>query len=229
MNQSPRPDWKPGDRIASPVESWESIDPTEVDAHTMYKLIIGSVVPRPIAFVSTCSANGVGNLAPYSFFNGLSSNPPCVMISVGVSREGGQQKDTLRNILETKEFVVNSANEWMIEAVVHCAANYPYGVDEMKKVGLTPLPSQRVNPSRVKEAAVQLECRLYDTMQIGDGSPGSSTVVVGEIVMAHVFSDAYLQGRIDFDKIKSVARLGGFGYGKVTDLFDIPVPRVSDK
>jgi flavin reductase (DIM6/NTAB) family NADH-FMN oxidoreductase RutF len=192
----------------------------------MYKIIIGAVVPRPIAFVSTCNSAGVGNLAPYSFFNGLSSKPACVMISVGVSRSDGTQKDTLRNILETEQFVINSANEWMIESVVHCAGNYPYGVDEMQEVGLTPLDSMVVQPKRVKESAVQLECQLYNTMQIGDGSPGSSTLVVGQIVMAHVYSEAYSNGRIDFEKIKSVARLGGFGYGLVTELFDIPVPVV---
>ncbi len=220
--------WKPGDTIDSPVSKMVEIDPAQAAPRDMYKLIIGAVVPRPIAFISTMDESGVGNLAPYSFFNGVSSNPPCLAFSVGVPRPGAE-KDTLRNVQETGEFVVNSANEWMIEAVVHCAADFPSETDEMESVGLTPLPSKLVRPRRVRESAVQLECKLHKAVPIGDGSPGSSTLVIGEIVLAHVSKHCYSDGRIDFEKYRAIGRLGGFGYGKVGEIFEIEVPKVTEK
>src|SRR5690606_18907086 len=108
-----------------------TVDPKEIAAVDMYKLIIGAVVPRPIAFVSTASSEGVVNLAPFSFFNGISSNPPCLVISIGMPATG-VPKDTLRNIKETGEFVINSSNEWLVEALVHTAGAYPHGVNEME-------------------------------------------------------------------------------------------------
>ncbi|MCB0351865.1 MAG: flavin reductase family protein [Bdellovibrionales bacterium] len=222
---SPNPSWKPGDTVESPVGEMVEIDPASVSATDMYKLIIGSIVPRPIAFVSTQSPDGQDNLAPYSFFNGVSSNPPCLMISVGTPRPDFQ-KDTLRNIEATNEFVVNSANEWLIEPLVHSAGEFPYGVSEMSEVGLTPLDSVKVGPKRVKESAVQMECRLLKTVQIGDGSPGSSTVVFGEIVFVHVDKNCYKDGKIIFDNYRNIGRLGGFGYGKISETFEIPVPKI---
>jgi flavin reductase (DIM6/NTAB) family NADH-FMN oxidoreductase RutF len=201
------------------------VDISAISQRDAYKLLIGAVVPRPIAFVSTVNKNGVGNLAPFSFFNGVGSNPLCVMLSIS-RKEGGEKKDTLRNIEETKQFVVNSANEWLIEPLVHCAGAYPYGVDEMALVGLTPEPSTKVKPPRVKESAVQFECELYKSVEIGDGSPGSTTVVFGKVLHAHVHSTIYKDGRIDFSKYRTVGRLGGFSYGRIAETFDIPVPNV---
>ena len=222
---SPNPTWKPGDKIETPAGQMLTVDPSVIPARDMYKLIIGAVVPRPIAFVSTIGKDGTGNLAPYSFFNGVSSNPPCLMISVSY-KEDRSKKDTLRNIEETGQFVVNSANEWLIEPLVHCAGAYPYGVDEMSLVGLTPEPSTRVRPPRVKESAVAFECETYKTVEIGDGSPGSTTIIFGKIVFVHAHSSVYKNGRIDFSAYRPVGRLGGFGYGKITETFDIPVPIV---
>ncbi|NDC37807.1 MAG: flavin reductase family protein [Proteobacteria bacterium] len=141
-------------------------------------------------------------------------------------KSSGEIKDTLRNIQETKQFVVNSANEWLIEPLVHCAASYPYGVSEFEKVGLTAQPSVKVAPPRVKEAAVQFECELYKLVDIGDGSPGSTVVVFGRIVLAHIDKQAYQNGRVDYSRIAPIARLGGVSYAKVKDLFDLPVPPV---
>ncbi|MBN8548675.1 MAG: flavin reductase family protein [Deltaproteobacteria bacterium] len=222
---SPNPQWKPGDTVEAPPGKTIELDPTKIPAKEIYKLIIGSIVPRPIAFVSTISAGGVTNLAPFSFFNGVSSNPPCVMISIS-NKEDGSKKDTLRNIEETKQFVVNSANEWLAEPLVHTAASFPYGVDEMSVVGLTAEPSLKVKPPRVKESAFQMECELYKTVEIGDGSAGSTTVIFGKILFMHAHESVYKDGRILFSEYKAIGRLGGFSYGRVTETFDIPVPRV---
>ncbi|MCO6429438.1 MAG: flavin reductase family protein [Deltaproteobacteria bacterium] len=222
---SPNPDWKPGQKIEAPGGDLISFSPAEKDVASIYKFLIGSVVPRPIAFVSTISKDGVSNLAPFSFFNALSSNPPCVMISIS-ARPGGEYKDTLRNIEETKEFVVNSANRWLLEPLVHCAAEYPYGVSEFEKAGLTAIASEKVKPQRVKESAVQLECELYQTVKIGDGSPGSSTLVIGKIVMFHVLDRIYQDGKINLEELKPIARLGGVNYCSVGEIFGIPIPKV---
>lgn len=200
-----------------------SIDPSQSDSKSVYKILIGAIVPRPIAFVTTLNPEGKGNLAPFSFFNGVSSKPPAVMIAI-TRKKDGSKKDTLINIEATREFVVNSANEWLIEPLNQCSAEFPYGVDEMVKVGLTPLPSKKVRPHRVKEAAIHLECKLYDTLEVGDGSEGSSTIVVGTIVMAHVASTAYKNGRIMIDELKPISRLGGLSYGHTSDIFDLPRP-----
>ncbi|MCB0334104.1 MAG: flavin reductase family protein, partial [Bdellovibrionales bacterium] len=153
---SPQPNWKPGTKITPPFSSLTEVDIRELPQKERYKFLIGAIVPRPIAFVSTVSASGVVNVAPFSFFSGVSSNPPSVVFSVGTPPDG-RQKDTLRNIKETKEFVINSANEWMIEAVVHCAGDFAEDIDEMKEAGLTPLPSQKISPPRVAESAMQME------------------------------------------------------------------------
>lgn len=223
---TPNPAWKPGDKINSPVDEMISISPEEISQPEMYKLIIGSVVPRPIAFVSTCSADGRGNLAPFSFFNGVSSNPPCLVFSVAArSSTGG--KDTLRNIQETGQFVVNSANAWLTEPLVYTAADYPFGVDEMQEVGLTPLPSLKVAPARVKESAVHFECVLYKLVEIGDGAPGSAHLVIGRIVHVHIDKSAYKDGKVLLERIQPLARLGGADYGLIGPKFNLPVPKIS--
>ncbi|WKZ57562.1 MAG: flavin reductase family protein [Bdellovibrionota bacterium] len=223
---SPNPNWKPGQTVKSPVSEMVTLDADKLSPPELYKLIIGAVVPRPIAFVSTCNSQGQVNLAPFSFFTGVSSNPPCLVFSVAV-RPNGAGKDTLRNVQETGQFVVNSANEWLAEPLVHTAADFPYGVNEMEQAGLTPIASVKVRPPRVKESAVQFECEVYKTMPIGDGSPGSATLVVGRIVCAHVHKAAYDNGRIILQELRPVARLGGIGYCLVGNTFELPVPKIS--
>ena len=224
---SPQPNWKPGTKITPPFSSLTEVDIRELPQKERYKFLIGAIVPRPIAFVSTVSASGVVNVAPFSFFSGVSSNPPSVVFSVGTPPDG-RQKDTLRNIRETKEFVINSANEWMIEAVVHCAGDFAEDIDEMKEAGLTPLPSQKISPPRVAESAMQMECVLSQTVPIGNGGPGSSTLVIGEIVYAHIATECFQKGRIDFSKYRTVGRLGGLSYGLIGETFTLAVPKVGE-
>ncbi|OFZ18527.1 MAG: hypothetical protein A2X94_00755 [Bdellovibrionales bacterium GWB1_55_8] len=191
----------------------------------IYKLLIGAIVPRPIAFISTVSPEGKGNLAPFSFFNGVSSDPPCIMVAITRKPDGGK-KDTLRNIEATRQFVVNSVSEWMAEPMNYCSADFPYEVDEMEQVGLTPIPSLTVKPPRVKESPIHLECELYNTMEVGDGRPGSSTIVVGRIVTMHIHERAYDNGRIRIEELRPLSRLAGFSYGKTSGIFDIPRPKL---
>ncbi len=223
------------------VNSFTAVDPLSVPSSEIYRLMIGAIVPRPIAFVSSCSAAGIGNLAPFSFFNGVASNPPTLMVSI-TRKSDGSKKDTLRNIEATRQFVVNVVDEGMVEPMNQCSAEYPYGVDEMEKVGLLGVPSTRVKPLRVERSPVQFECELYNTMEVGDGSAGSATIVVGRIVWVHVRSDLLEQtashgqririGAADSpdDKsgasLKPLARLGGVSYGKLGEVFDLPRPKV---
>ena len=190
----------------------------------IYKLLIGTVVPRPIAFVSTVNADGVVNLAPFSAFNFVCSNPPTLIFSITPTPEGNT-KDTLRNIEANGEFVVNSANEWIAEPLVHCAAAYPFGTSELEKCGLTAVPSQKVRPPRVKECAAQFECVLHSTIKIGDGTPGSATIVIGRIVLFHYAEGVLVEGKINIEKLKPIARLGGTNYTNLRDIFSLEIPK----
>lgn len=223
-----------------------SLDVTAMSPLDVYKLMIGCIVPRPIAFVSTMaeideaqdpsgkraigSKRTVHNLAPYSFFNGVCSSPPCLMFSV-TRKPDGSKKDTLVNVEITKEFVVNTVAEWMIEAVNYCSGEFSYGVSEMQKAGLTPVPSLKVKPFRCKESPVQFECVLHDMLQVGEGF-GSGTIIVGRIVQLHIHQQAYKDGKVLLEEIKPASRLAGIDYGKTTEYFGLkrPTPdEVSEK
>src|SRR5690242_4759970 len=176
------------------------IDPKEHNHADIYKLMIGSIVPRPIAFVPTIGADGVRNLAPFSFFNGVCSNPPSILFCT-VVRKDGQPKDTLVNVEATREYVVNIVAEEFAEQMNLCSADYPPEVDEFEISGLTAAPSDLVRPPRVKESPVSMECRLLQVVRIGDGAPGSGAVVIGEIVRFHLLDGLMTQFRIDPDKL----------------------------
>lgn len=225
MPPSPNPSWKPGAKISTPFTDWVTIDPATLKIPDLYRLLVDAIVPRPIAFVTSISASGAINLAPFSYFNGVSSNPPTLVFSV-TYKPDGTKKDTLRNIEETKEFVVNSVAKWMVEPMHQCSAEYPYGVNELEKVGLTSISSSKVKVPRVKESPIQLECELFKTVEIGAAAPGAATLVIGKILCLHISTDAYQDGRILIDKIAPIARLGGTSYGQVSGVFDIPRPKL---
>ncbi len=202
-----------------------TIDPAQNSNQDNYKLIIGSILPRPIAFVSTCSADGQLNLAPFSFFNGVCSNPPTVLFCPMVRGSDGGKKDTLRNIEETGEFVVNVVNEDIVVPMNQTAAEYPYGVDEFEQSGLTPAPSVVVKPPRVLESPLSMECKLQQVIYVGDGSVGSGSVVLGTVVRFHIREDLYSNGRIDTARLKPVARLAGSAYCPVREAFELERPK----
>lgn len=218
------PSWKPGDPIPSPVGEMVTLDVGALDPAQIYRLLIGVVVPRPIAFVSTISPEGVSNLAPFSWFNAVSADPPCVMIAISRKSNGGK-KDTLVNIEATGEFVVNMTSEWLVGAMNHCSTEYPYGVSEFEKAGFGSLPSTHIKPARVQESPVHMECKLEKFVTVGD-NPNGTVMVIGRVVTFHIHAPAYSQGRVKIEELKPVSRLGGLDYGLLGSVFSLPRPRL---
>lgn len=183
---SPNPSWKPPDKQPHPFGNavHKSIDPQQLASS--YFLTISAVVPRPVAFVSSRSAAGINNLAPFSYFNAVAHDPPTLCIGICKNRDGSN-KDTLNNIEETGEFVVNIISDWMVESANHTCGAFPPDVDEMTVVGLTPLPSEVVSPPRVAESAVHMECKLAGKHEVvNDKGAVTCTVVFGRVVRFHV-------------------------------------------
>ena len=185
------------------------IDPSKQDRTANYKLIIGSILPRPIAFVSTCNAQDVPNLAPFSFFTGVAAEPPTVCFAPLRRFSDGQEKDTLQNIRVTGEFVVNVVTEAIVEQANDAAAEYPPGVSEFEKTGLTPAVSDVVAAPRVLESPISMECRLVQIVDVGATGPGGGSLVIGEVVRFHVADELMEEGRIDTGALRPVGRLAG--------------------
>ncbi len=201
-----------------------TIDPQGTAVSDIYKLLIGAIVPRPIAFVSSMNAGGGCNLAPFSFFTAISANPPVICFSPMV-RAGGGRKDTLRNIEATGEFVVNVVSEDFAEQMNVCSGDYPPEVDEFAVSGLTAVASELVKPPRVGESRVSMECRLLQIVEVSVKPLGGS-LVIGEVLRFHV-ADAVMQNfRIDADALRPIGRMGGPSYAKVTDRFDMIRPGI---
>ncbi|MEA2268716.1 MAG: hypothetical protein QOC64_1326 [Solirubrobacteraceae bacterium] len=193
------------------------IDPADLGARPFYRLLTAVVVPRPIAWVSSRSAAGVDNLAPHSFFTVSCVSPPIIQFtSVGI-------KDTLRNVQETREFVVNLAPEPLFEQINATATDYPRGISEFDAVGLEREPSRRVTPPRVAGSPVALECRLHSTLALGD-----STVVLGEVVHAAVAEGAVVDGHPEIGRLRPLARLGKDQWSAVGEVRAIPRIRYAD-
>lgn len=204
------------------------LDPAELSASGRYRLLISLVVPRPIAFVSTKSPEGRLNLAPFSFFMGVASDPALLAISVTTRR--GQPKDTARNILETGEFVVNAATDALAEAVNLASGDWPPETDEFALTGLTPAPSERVAPPRVAEALFSLECRVHQSIPVGR-PPHDTRLILGEIVFFHLRDDI-VGAASDGSPIarpeilRPIARLGGNLYTHLGEIFALDRPKV---
>ena len=196
------------------------LDPRTLPANLVYRFLISAVVPRPIAFVSSQGLSGNTNLAPFSYFNAIASEPPLVAIAIGDRAD--DPKDTLRNIRETQEFVVNVVSEPLLDAMVRTAGEWPRGVSEFGPAGLTPVPSERVRPPYVAESPLQLECRLHREIALGN-----SILVVGEVVLARVRDDVMTDGRVDPAKLAPVGRLGGELYAPLGPVLKRARPKVS--
>ncbi len=194
---------------------------TEHAWHTMYKLFVTFVQPRPIAFVSTMSADGRRNLAPYSFYNMMSANPPIVVFGPSITRTG-RRKDTLLNIEATREFVIATVTAPIAERMNVCSVEFDHGVSEFEKSGLTPIPAKKVGASLVKESPVNIECVLREIKSFGDG-PGAGQMVIGEIVAVHVDDAVLADGSLTCDpaRLQAVGRMGGSLYTTTTDLFSL--------
>lgn len=196
-------------------------DPTEKPFTETHKLMIGSIVPRPIAFVSTISKDGNNNVAPFSYFNGVCSNPPTVMFAPARRGWDGKEKDTLTNIRDNNEFVINMVSESFAEKMVKCSTDFDPNIDEFEISGLTPESSNKVLPPRVKESKISLECELDQIIEIGSGEAGSGFVVIGTVVLFHIDDDIYENGHILLDKLEPLGRLAGNWYTRPTDKIKI--------
>jgi flavin reductase (DIM6/NTAB) family NADH-FMN oxidoreductase RutF len=193
------------------------IDPDTLDPQSRYKLLIGSVVPRPIAWTSTVSREGVRNLAPFSFFTVASRNPPMLCISVGPrTDQPPDTKDTLNNITEMGEFVINIVSLPLSNSMYESSGTHPPKADEFEKAGLTPAPCEVVTAPRVEEAAVSMECVLDRVLELG-----TDHLIIGRVVRFHVRDELYENGRIDVAKLQPLGRLAG-NYTKVETIFELP-------
>lgn len=202
------------------------LKPEDLSLRERYGFLIGSVLPRPIAWVSTMDESGVFNLAPFSYFTAVCSNPMTLLFCPAVGARSGGKKDTLRNIEALGEFVINLTNFETAQAMNLSATELPPGVSEFEWAGVTPVPSVVVRPPRVAEAPFAFECVLRQIVRVSD-VPGGGSAVFGEVRHLHVRDDVYRNGRIDLASYRPIGRLGGDGYCRVTDTFEmarVPAP-----
>jgi flavin reductase (DIM6/NTAB) family NADH-FMN oxidoreductase RutF len=210
------------DHARSEGEMMLTIATAELHPRDAYRLMISVVVPRPIGWVSTLGADGTPNLAPFSFFNGVGSAPPTVMVSVG-QRDGGP-KDTLRNARETGEFVLSIVDEALAARMNQTSGEWPYEVDEWERAGLAMAPSLVVRPPRVADAPVALEARVTQIVPV-EGT--HYTMILGHILQFHI-RDGLLRpnGLVDAELLRPVARLGGDEYATIGSVFSMIRPTV---
>jgi flavin reductase (DIM6/NTAB) family NADH-FMN oxidoreductase RutF len=200
----------------------------------LHHILLSSVAPRPIAWVSTVSASGLPNLAPFSFFNCVCVDPPLLAFAPGLrpSRNAestyGEPKDTLRNVRETKEFVVNVVTYDLLEQMNVTSGEYESTVNEFELAKLTPSPSRIVCPPRVGESPVSFECKLYQILEFSS-APGSGALVIGEVVAIHI-NDAHLkEGRLDRNALDLIGRMGGIQYARTRDRIGLARPDATGK
>jgi flavin reductase (DIM6/NTAB) family NADH-FMN oxidoreductase RutF len=197
------------------------IDISAIERQDKYKLLIGCIVPRPIAWVTSVGASGVVNAAPFSYFNVASIEP--MMVSIAVMRKPGSiMKDTARNIQESGEFVVNMVDVHNVDAVNQTSADYPPDVSEVEMLGIDLKPSARVKVPRIGASRIHFECRLQQIVELG--TPTTSDLIIGEVVHVHVEDALYHEGRIDAHAFAPVSRLAGHTYATLGELFDRPRP-----
>lgn len=203
-----------------------TINPQEIATPDLHQYMIGAIAPRPIAFVSTLSPQGVANVAPYSFFNAFSSNPPLVIFSSNRKVKGNTTKDTLKNVEETGECVINIVNYNMVYQMSLASVEYPSDVSEFEKSGLTPVASDLVQPFRVKESPVQMECTVREIIKLG-AKGGAGNLVICQVIRMHIDENMLTEsGRLDPYKLDLVARMGRHYYCRANGdaIFELPQP-----
>jgi flavin reductase (DIM6/NTAB) family NADH-FMN oxidoreductase RutF len=209
-----------------------SLNPADYQPRQVYKLMTGMIVPRPIALVATVSREGVANLAPFSFYSGVGANPPTVLFCPALRStepvEAGEQvdlrKDTLRNVEDTGEFVINVVSEEMAAGVNLSSTDVPPEVDEFPLSGLTPVPSEVVRPPRVAESPAQMECKLLQVIYTGH-EPRSGVIVLGQIVRFHIREDLVEEFSVDQDGLNVVGRMAGHAWVRTRDRFEMILPK----
>lgn len=195
-------------------------NPNNLERSAIYKLLTGSIIPRPIGWISSISEDGINNLAPFSYFNMLGDDPPHVMFST--RRDNNKNKDTLNNVLATKQFVVNMVTEDVVEQMNTTSQSIPADESEFDLAGVTPIPSVIVKAMRVKESKINFECELVHHYFLEGHQQGGACVVIGRIIMMHfdetVLADNY---KINLENYNPIARLAGSNYAKLGELFSI--------
>lgn len=195
------------------------LDAAQLSQQDMYRILIASVIPRPIAWAGTRSVDGVNNLAPFSFYNCFSSNPPIVGFSV-MPRADGRRKDTLQNIEDSRCFTLNCVSHRFMKEMSRSAALLEPDDDEFEYARLEPAEGAHVAAPYVKEALLVYECTLHDIVRLGSG-PGSGNLILGQVRYVHVRDELYQNGRIDFETLDPVGRLAGDWYSTIRDRFEM--------
>jgi len=208
-----------------------NVTPSEIPHSELYGILLNSVAPRPIAWVSTISSSGQPNLAPFSFFNVMCVDPPLLGFAPGLRQpkradvSRGEPKDTLRNIRETKEFVVNVVTYELLQAMNVTSGDYDPSVNEFELAKVTPVPSRLVRPTRVAESPVSFECRLHQILDFSP-APTSSSLVIGEVISIYM-DDAHIKdGRLDRNSLDLIGRMGGIQYTRTTERIELARPKV---
>jgi len=195
-------------------------NPKDLEQSAIYKLLTGIVIPRPIGWISTICEDGIHNLAPFSYFNAVGDDPPHVMFSTVHSNISN--KDTLNNVLTTKQFVVNMVTEDLVEQMNMTSQPIPANESEFELAGLTPIESILVLPPRVKECKITMECEMVHHYKLENSKTGGATIVIGKIVLFHIDESVLLDNyKINLETYKPIARLAGSNYSKLGDIFSI--------
>lgn len=199
--------------------------PNAIPWPSFYKLMSGTIVPRPIGWVSTVDIEGRNNLAPFSFFNAVCSNPPTLLFCPAIRATDQSPKDTLHNVRATGQFVVNIVTEATADAMNLSATELPADVDEFIYAGVTPAPSLTVKPPRVLESPVNYECELVQLIDIGSG-PGSASIVIGRVLHLHIADEIMISDdKVDTAKLQAVGRLAGNAYTRTREIFSLARPQ----
>lgn len=196
------------------------VEGESLDTATAYRLLIGCVAPRPVAWISTVDEDGIVNVAPFSSYNYVATSPPMLAVNIATRPGSGEIKDTARNIRRTREFVVNVATEQNMEVMHHSAQEFSPGVSEAQALGIPLLPSRHVRAPRIAASPVQMECRLDQTVTLGRGI---NTLFIGEVVAFHLSDAVYDGTRVDSDAMRPIARLGGPYYAGLGEIFHRPM------
>jgi flavin reductase (DIM6/NTAB) family NADH-FMN oxidoreductase RutF len=186
----------------------------------LHEFLGRAIAPLPIALISTVGPNGAYNAAPFSLAIPVCWKPPIICVSFGMRK--GQKKRTQRNIEFSRDFVVNTMDESLIKPTIQTSADYPDGVDKMKEVGFTAIASDKVKSPRIAEAQISLECRLVRKLELGEG-PNLRGIVFGEVVLAHLQDEVWVDGKIEPSRLKPVGRLGDGVYCRTGDIFRMKV------
>ncbi|RDW19033.1 hypothetical protein CWR48_08260 [Oceanobacillus arenosus] len=200
-----------------------SFDPKENTERENYKLLIGSIIPRPIAFVTSVAKDGTVNAAPFSYFNIVSSNPP--MLSISTQRKNGKRKDTAQNIIDNQAFVVHIVDVDNVAEINKTAASLPPHISELTVANLTLIDSEAISVPGIKEAKVRFECTLEQAIELGQEDSIGTDLIIGKIIRFHIDEAIYEEGRINTKKLGAISRLAGQNYAKIGDIFSIERPK----